>query len=92
MEGRAAKALEGFQGNIAAFEEFAAKRGETPAEIALTWLLHQPAVTAPSIGPRTSEQLAQALKSLDVTLDTDAMARLNQIFPGPKTAPEDYAW
>ncbi|MFQ4147137.1 aldo/keto reductase [Arthrobacter sp. LAPM80] len=92
VEGRAAQALEKSRDAIAAFETFAADRGETPAEIALAWLLHQPAVTAPIVGPRTSEQLTAALKALDVTLDAVALARLDEIFPGPKTAPEDYAW
>jgi aryl-alcohol dehydrogenase-like predicted oxidoreductase len=92
LEGRAAQALEGFRDAISAFESFAAKRGQEPGDIALAWLLHQPAVTAPIIGPRTSEQLASGLRALEVSLDGDALARLNQIFPGPKTAPEDYAW
>ena len=92
LEGRAAKALEGSRDSVAAFEKFAAKRGEDPAQIALAWLLHQPAVTAPIIGPRTSEQLAAALQALEVSLNVDALARLNQIFPGPKAAPEAYAW
>jgi aryl-alcohol dehydrogenase-like predicted oxidoreductase len=49
-------------------------------------------VTAPIIGPRTIEQLTSALESVDVTLDADALSRLDVIFPGHKTAPEDYAW
>jgi aryl-alcohol dehydrogenase-like predicted oxidoreductase len=55
-------------------------------------LLAQPAVTAPIIGPRTQEQLDAALRALDVELDEQALARLDQIFPGHRTAPEDYAW
>ena len=60
--------------------------------MALAWLLHQPAVTAPIIGPRTAEQLDAAIRSLDVRLDDAALARLDEIFPGHKPAPEDYAW
>jgi aryl-alcohol dehydrogenase-like predicted oxidoreductase len=56
------------------------------------WLLAQPAVTAPIIGPRTQEQLDAALRALDVGLDTATLTRLNEIFPGHQTAPEDYAW
>lgn len=92
LEGRAARALESHRDDIAAFESFAAKRGQEPADIALAWLLHQLAVTAPVIGPRTSAQLEAGLRALEVSLDVDALARLNQIFPGPRTAPEDYAW
>ena len=64
----------------------------------LAWLLHQPGVTGPIIGPRTVEQLDGALRALEVTLDDDALRRLDEIFPGPggaggtNTAPEAYAW
>ncbi len=68
--------------------------GESPAAIALAWLLHQPAVTCPIIGPRTMEQLDGAsLRSLDISLDGDTMRSIDAIFPGPGgTAPEAYAW
>jgi aryl-alcohol dehydrogenase-like predicted oxidoreductase len=49
-------------------------------------------VTAPIIGPRTPEQLDGALRAVEIGLDADALARLDEIFPGHKTAPEDYAW
>jgi aryl-alcohol dehydrogenase-like predicted oxidoreductase len=38
------------------------------------------------------EQLEGALRSLDVRLDEEAMSRLDEIFPGYKAAPMDYAW
>lgn len=91
-EGRAAKALEAHRDAIAAFEGFAAELGHAPGDVALAWLLHQPAVTAPIIGPRTPAQLGAGLRSLEVSLDDAALARLDAIFPGPRTAPEDYAW
>ena len=60
---------------------------------ALAWLLHQPAVTAPIVGPRTLDHLDGALRALDITLDAAALARIDEIFPGPGgTAPEAYAW
>jgi aryl-alcohol dehydrogenase-like predicted oxidoreductase len=49
-------------------------------------------VTAPITGPRTMAQLDTAISSVDITLDADALGRLDEIFPGHKTAPEDYAW
>jgi len=55
-------------------------------------LLTQPAMTAPIIAPRTLEQLDAALRALDVDLDAATLTRLNEISPGHKTAPEDYAW
>ena len=54
--------------------------------------MHQTAVTAPIIGPRTMEQLEAGLRAVDVKLDQAALTRLDEIFPGYKTAPEDYAW
>lgn len=77
---------------IEKYENLAAELGHEPGEIGLAWLLHQPAVTAPIIGPRTQGQLDAAVRALDITLDSDALGRLDAIFPGRKPAPEDYAW
>ncbi len=64
-----------------------------PATVALAWLLHQPAVTAPIIGPRTMEQLTTASQSLELTLTPEQLKALDAIFPGPGgPAPEAYAW
>jgi aryl-alcohol dehydrogenase-like predicted oxidoreductase len=49
-------------------------------------------VTAPIIGPRTLAQLDDAQRALAVRLDEDVLARLEEIFPGYKPAPEHYAW
>ena len=92
VEGRAADALAQHHDAIAAFEIFAADLGHAPGDVALAWLMHQPAVTAPIIGPRTAAQLEAGLRAVDVSLDAHALATLDTIFPGPKTAPEDYAW
>jgi aryl-alcohol dehydrogenase-like predicted oxidoreductase len=78
---------------IEALLAFCQARGEQPADVALAWLLHNPAVTAPIIGPRTLAQLEGALQALEIQLDSDALARLDAIAPGPgKPAPEAYAW
>jgi aryl-alcohol dehydrogenase-like predicted oxidoreductase len=78
---------------LEAWESLCAELGEDPADVALAWLLHQPAVTAPIIGPRTAEQLAGAYKALEITLETDTLDALDKIFPGPGgAAPEAYAW
>ena len=77
---------------IEQYENLATEFGHEPAEVGLAWLLHQPAVTAPIIGPRTADQLDTAVRALGVTLDADVLRRLDDIFPGRKPAPEDYAW
>jgi hypothetical protein len=38
------------------------------------------------------EQLDSAERALKVELDEASLAKLDDIFPGHKTAPEDYAW
>jgi len=89
---RSTAALETHREAIEAYEDFAEQLGQEPGDVGLAWLLHQPAVTAPIIGPRTQEQLDSAIRALGVTLDAAALARLDEIFPGHKPAPEDYAW
>lgn len=78
---------------IEAYEACCRDWGEQPADVALAWLLHQPAVTAPIIGPRTLEQLNGSMRALSLTLSGDQLKRLDAIFPGPGgPAPEAYAW
>jgi aryl-alcohol dehydrogenase-like predicted oxidoreductase len=88
----AAARIEKSRDAIQAYEDFAAELGHEPGDVALAWLLHQPAVTAPIIGPRTQDQLDAAVRAVDVELDAAALARLDEIFPGKKPAPEHYAW
>ena len=92
LEGRARETVEKLRPQIEQYEAFADDLGHQPGDVALAWLLHQPAVTGPIVGPRTMEQLESAVRAVDVKLDDKALARLDEIFPGYKTAPEDYAW
>lgn len=90
--GRAAEALERHRGQIEAYEDLCEKLGEEPATVALAWLLTRPVVTGPIIGPRTLDQLDSALRALDLMLDDDTLAKLDEIFPGYKPTPEQFAW
>lgn len=90
--GRAADAMEAHRSKLEAFEALCAERGLAPGDVALAWLLHQPAVTAPIVGPRTIEQLDSGIAAVGLKLDDDLLARLDEIFPGPGPAPEAYAW
>jgi aryl-alcohol dehydrogenase-like predicted oxidoreductase len=75
------------------YEALCKEIGEEPADVALAWLLHSPAVTAPIIGPRTKAQLTGSLRALEISLSTDTNRRLDEIWPGPGgEAPEAYAW
>ena len=85
--------LEKHRDKIEQYEAFCDDLGADPANVALAWLLRQPAVTGPIIGPRTVEQLEGSLGALEIDLDEKALARLDEIFPGPGgPAPEAYAW
>jgi aryl-alcohol dehydrogenase-like predicted oxidoreductase len=66
--------------------------GHSPGVIALAWLLHQPGVCATIIGPRTRDQLVDALSVPEVQLSAETLARLDGIFPPCGPAPEAYAW
>jgi aryl-alcohol dehydrogenase-like predicted oxidoreductase len=75
------------------YEALCRQIGEAPAEVALAWLLANPVVTAPIIGPRTTDQLTGCLRALDLKLKADVMAKLDAIWPGPGgEAPKAYAW
>ena len=85
--------IEAQRPKLEAWEKLCAEIGARPADVALAWLLHNPVVTAPIIGPRTLTQVDDALAALEVVLDEDVLAELDRIFPGPGgAAPEDYAW
>ncbi len=97
-EGRRANAgmqaqIEQHRGQLEAYEALCAELGENPADVGLAWLLHNPVVTAPIVGPRTVAQLEGSLRALEITLSDEVIKRLDTIWPGPGgEAPEAYAW
>ena len=89
------------------WEAFCVEMGEKPADVALAWTLHHPAVTAPIIGPRTIEQLNGSVRSLEIKLSAEQLSKLDEIWPpaghvdvqkpgnsGPfrYESPEAFAW
>ncbi len=95
-DGRRAKLAEQVEKCRPQLEEYEAlcrELGEEPANVGLSWLLHNPVVTAPIVGPRTVAQLECSQRSLEIRLDEPTRKRLEAIFPGPGgEAPEAYAW
>ncbi|HJT22731.1 MAG TPA: aldo/keto reductase [Nitrospira sp.] len=94
---RAAKDLqqdiEKYRTQLEAYGALCKQLGERQADVAVAWLLHQKAVTAPIIGPRTLEQLNGTMRALEITLSRETLKKLDEIFPGPGgPAPEAYAW
>jgi aryl-alcohol dehydrogenase-like predicted oxidoreductase len=87
------KEIEKHRPQLEKWEAWCRQYGEQPADVALAWLLNNPVVTAPIIGPRTVEQLTGSLRALEIKLDEAALKALDEIFPGPGgEAPEAYAW
>jgi len=78
---------------IETYENYCRELKEKPSDVALSWLLQNPVVTAPIIGPRTMEQFTGSLHSLEIKLTDEQMKKLDEIWPGPGgKAPEAYAW
>ena len=85
--------VERLRPQIEQYESLCREIGQHPADIALAWTLHNPAITAPIIGPRTLQQLEENVAALDIQLSADILERLDKIWPGPgNQAPEAYAW
>ena len=75
------------------YEALCRELGHPPGEVAMAWLLHNPVVTAPIVGPRTVEQLESAVRATEIELDQATLDELDRIFPGPGgEAPVAYAW
>lgn len=79
MEGYERRNTAGTWRILEAVAEVAEASGLTMAQVALAWLADRPGVTAPILGNRTTDQLAQALAVADVHLDADATARLDEV-------------
>jgi aryl-alcohol dehydrogenase-like predicted oxidoreductase len=82
-----------YRAKLRAYEVLCQKWSEKPADVALAWLLANPVVTAPIIGPRTLEQLTGSLRALKIKFSKADRQKLDEIWPGPGgEAPEAFAW
>ncbi|MEV5377151.1 aldo/keto reductase [Streptomyces nondiastaticus] len=92
--GRSADALANtkVREQVQAYENLLDKHGLQPGEVALAWLLTRPGVTGPIVGPRTADQLASALRAVELELSAELLGQLDEIFPGPGPSPEAFAW
>ena len=90
---RLQKEVEKHRTKLEAYETLCGEMGEKPANVGVAWLLNRPGVTGPIVGPRTIEQLEDALRAEKLKLSADVMGKLDSIWPGPGgQAPEAYAW
>lgn len=72
---------------LEAVGEIARARGKSHSQVALAWLLAQPAVTAPIIGARTEEQLEDNLGAVGWELSEEELKRLDEVSALPETYP-----
>lgn len=65
---------------VSALRDLARERGNTTAGLALAWLLAQPAVTAPVVSPRTTEQWQAVHEAEIAALTSEEADRIGAIF------------
>lgn len=87
------KSVEKLRPQIEAYENLCKEINQKPADVALAWVLNNPVVTSPIIGPRTIQQLEENVNALNLKLNDETLKKLDEIWPGPGgQAPEAYAW
>jgi aryl-alcohol dehydrogenase (NADP+) len=64
---------------VDAFQQIAKEAGLKPATLAVAWVLHQPAVTAPILGASRPDQLDDTLAAAEVNLDDDLIRKLDEL-------------
>lgn len=75
-------------GRVQALVELSVERGMTPSQLAIAWILRNPAVTSVIAGATRPEQLEDNLGAADIDLDADAAHRLEALFPAPSEVPD----
>lgn len=83
---RARYAPEWMRESTEAFVALAAEIGVNPATLAVAWVAHNPAISAPIISGRSAEQLRPSLLALDVALPEDLYQRISALVPRPAPA------
>ena len=63
--------------------ELAHKHGVHPVTLAVAWVAHHPAVTAPILGARTVDQLEPALAAADLAMGAELYQQLSALSPAP---------
>jgi aryl-alcohol dehydrogenase-like predicted oxidoreductase len=87
------KTAERFSQQLAEYSELCKDLGKKEADVALAWLLSNPVVTSPVIGPRTLAQFEDCIRAVEISLNEESLTRLDEIFPGHGgAAPKAYAW
>ena len=78
---------------VESLAQLADKRGMTPIDLAIAFVINHPAVTAAIIGPRTMGQLESQLSGADVTLSAHVLDRIDELVaPGVTVNPDDISY
>lgn len=88
-DGRIADWFETFGTSILKFTELADQHNMHPAQLAVAWVRHSPAVTAPIVGVSSGTQLQSSIDAFDVELSEDDYTELTDLFDA---APREYSW
>jgi len=72
--------LDKYSESIRRFNQFAADRGLHPAQLAIAWVRHSPAVTAPIVGVSSADQLQATVAAFDVDLSDEEYAEVTGLF------------
>ena len=70
--------------------EVAKARGDSPAQVALAWMLHKQGITSPIVGATKPNHLEDAIRALSIKLSDEEIARLEELYQ-PHLAPEGFA-
>ncbi|MBI5731262.1 MAG: aldo/keto reductase, partial [Ignavibacteriales bacterium] len=70
------KSAEKLRPQIEAYEKLCKEIGQKPADVALAWVLNNPVVTSPIVGPRTIQQLEENVKALEIKLSEETLKNL----------------
>ena len=68
------------------FSQLAKERHLSPVSLAIAWVASHPAVTAPIIGGRNSNQLKESLKSVDIKMTEKLRNEISVLSPKPPNA------
>jgi len=68
------------------FVQFAAGNGFNPVSLAVAWVAHHPAVTAPIMGARNVAQLKDSLQAADIEMSSDLYNEIRRLTPTPPPA------
>lgn len=79
-DSRISRWLEKYGAGITRFNQFAVDRNLHPAQLAVAWLRHSPAVTTPIIGVSSARQLEASFPAFDVTLSDAEYAEVTGMF------------